>query len=256
MTRMAQELMFMFLLLKPRGAVEVRMEFADFQHFSGPDEVPAAYLSEGEKASCLPMRPGYNTQPCEACQPQDLTERTMELFSATLNENSLGFVSTTSLYPDTSRPYLMLGSDKEIDEMMNLKSFVPGMVGRPQLRVRDQGHCGSCYSIGTSHSITSSYLHQHPDEDNGLWFSNQQVMNCLPLSNSISYTDGTTEIYENGLYRDNGMGCWGSGGANVFNWLVATGSRMPTLEKVPYIGFQGGCDYSVDSIDTGQFLAE
>jgi hypothetical protein len=135
---------------------------------------------------------------------------------------------------------------------MNLKSFVPGMVGCPQLCVRDQEHCGSCYSFGTTHSITSSYLHQHPDEDPGLLFSNQQAMNCLPLNlKSLSVLDGTFETLDH--YFDDGVGCFGGNGMSIYNWLVATGSRMPTLETVPFIGFQGGCDYSVPSIETGKF---
>jgi C1A family cysteine protease len=88
----------------------------------------------------------------------------------------------------------MLGSEDEIDKVMSLKSFVPGMVGRPVLHVRAQGKCGSCYSFGHTHSITSSYLHQHPDEDPRLEFSNQQAMNCLPLNRqSLSYSDGASE---------------------------------------------------------------
>jgi hypothetical protein len=231
---------------------EVRMEFNDFKIFTGPEEVPSAYLSEEEKSSCLPMQPGYNTAQCQGCMLQDLAVTTEQLFSEALNEKSLGYFQTTSKYPDTSQPYLMLGSGAEIDEVMNLKSFVPGMVGRPQLRVQDQGYCGSCYSIGTTHSITSSYLHQHPDEDPTFMFSYQQAMNCLPLYSEVEYTDGTSLIYD-GLYRDNGLGCWGGDSESIYNWLVATGSRMPTLETVPYIGFQGGCDSSVPSIDTGEF---
>jgi C1A family cysteine protease len=144
----------------------------------------------------------------------------------------------------------MLGSNAEIDKVRKLKSFVPGMVGRPVLRVRDQGTCGSCYSFGTTHSITSSYLHQHPDENPGLEFSNQQAMNCLPLKkHTETYTDGTYQTFDR--YLDTGVGCWGGKGNSIYDWLVANGSRMPTLETVPYIGFQGGCDYSVPSIETG-----
>jgi hypothetical protein len=228
-------------------AVEVRMEFSNFQIFTGPDKVPSVYLSEEEKASCLlmdPSHPSHSTQ-CQGAQSEDLTERTKELFNATIGEKSLGFVPTTSSgYPDASIPYVILGSDAEIDGVMNLKSFVPGMVGCPQLRVRSQGYCGSCYSIGTSHSITSSYLHQHPDEDPGLLFSNQQAMNCLPLKKLDMFDQ---------QYKDEGTGYWGAEVRHVYDWLVHTGSRMPKLETVPYIGFQGGCDYSVDSIDTGEF---
>jgi hypothetical protein len=106
--------------------------------------------------------------------------------------------------------------------------------------------------LGHTHSITSSYLHQHPDEDPALEFSNQQAMNCLPLNRqSLSFTDGTSDTFDH--YQDGGMGCWGGNGLSLYNWLIATGSRMPELKTVPYIGFQGGCDYSVPSIETGQF---
>jgi hypothetical protein len=231
---------------------EVRMEFSNFQIFTGPEDVPSAYLSEEEKASCLPMKPSYNTLQCQGCMLQDLADTTEQLFYEALTEKSLGYVQTTSKYPDTSQPYLMLGSDAEIDEVMNLKSFVPGMVGRPQLRVQDQGHCGSCYSIGTTHFITSSYLHQHPDEDPTFMFSYQQAMNCLPLDRTVlDFADGTTATID--YYEDTGLGCWGGDGKSIYNWLVANGSRIPELQTVPYIGFQGGCDYSVPSIETGKF---
>jgi hypothetical protein len=73
------------------------MEFYNFQVFTGPDEVPSAYLSEEEKASCLPMNPeNSNIAQCQGAQSEDLAEWTQLLFYATLISKSLGYSSAPS----------------------------------------------------------------------------------------------------------------------------------------------------------------
>jgi hypothetical protein len=55
-------------------------------------------------------------------------------------------------------------------------------------------------------------------------------MNCLPLNlESLSVLDGTFETLDH--YFDDGVGCFGGNGMSIYNWLVATGSRMPTLKQ-------------------------
>jgi hypothetical protein len=85
---------------------EVRMEFYNFQVFTGPDEVPSAYLSEEEKAP-----ENSNIAQCQGAQSEDLAEWTQLLFYATLISKSLGYSSAPSGYSDKSMPYSMLGSN-------------------------------------------------------------------------------------------------------------------------------------------------
>ena len=235
---------------------EIVLEFADFSAYDEPDQVSNARLTDEEKESCYLMfdasnfaqcTPPSSLKRCEGCQ-EDVNDLIEDLTDAYLEE--VASVETGLIEESidldrfsTKKDYEMRGSEEEQAVVNGLKSFQPGMVGRKMLRVRNQSNCGSCYSFSLSHTITSSYAQENPDSDL-LVFSNQHLMNCIPLIPG-----------EGNVPQDSMTGCWGGGRESVIDMVVYYGGKVPLLNAEPYLGFQSHCDLEQEMVDTGKVIA-
>ena len=238
------------------GGQEIVLEFTDFSAYDEPDQVPNASLNDEEKDSCYLLSDNYKQCPLsrkrcegEGCQ-EDVNDLIKDLDDAYLEEVAsveTGLIENEEsskidfTFPSTEKDYEMRGSEEEQAVVNGLKSFQPGMVGRKMLRVRNQSSCGSCYSFAVSHTITSSYAQENPGSD-FLVFSNQHLMNCLPL-----LFPG-----EGNVPRDGGTGCWGGAGESAIDMVVYYGGKVPLLKVEPYLGFQGHCNFEQEMVDTGK----
>jgi len=117
----------------------------------------------------------------------DLKEAAKKAFEQQMGKQQNGYVPVPAEaearynVPSSESDYEMLGTVEEQAKINDLKSFVPGMVGRELLPVRNQGICGSCYSFATAHSLSSAYNQANDLGSNYIEFSNQHIMNCMPL---------------------------------------------------------------------------
>lgn len=226
-------------LLSNPGAT-VKVDIAAFQTYDDDEEVPNAVVDPAIIDTCGVMQNGYNTGPCEMVQDEDALIAASNAFEENAYARGTGFdPDAPRNYPSAEMPYEIIG-DQEM--VMNLPFFVPPMNDRPYMPVRNQGGCGSCYSYSAVTAISSAYAQANPGTS--FVFSNQQVMNCMPLSSG--------EIEENVVtYIDSGLGCWGGNQDQVFDWLVATGSELPLITTVSYLGAKGTCNTTLDMVQTG-----
>jgi hypothetical protein len=225
--------------------------------YDKPEDVPKARLTDEEKEECLVMQGEENIGPCE--ESSDDFQAAKDAFAAQWQITSTGLVfgdpneESSLLYPSTEKEYELIGSEEEQEKVNGLKSFQPGMVGRRMVPVRNQGHCGSCYSFAAANTITSSYAQENPDSE-FLQFSNQHFMNCLPVS-IVPLLDNNTGVEKAVQPFDSGTGCWGGLASKVIDMVVYLGGKLPLLEEEPYIGFHGRCNLDgTNWVDTGKSL--
>lgn len=234
---------------------EIVLEVTDFSAYDEPDQVPNASLTDEEKESCNLLSnqieecpPPSSRKRCEGegCQEDlsDLIEDLKDAYSEEVASVETGLIEVKESseidfsFPSTGKDYEMKGSEEEQAVVNGLKSFQPGMVGRKMLKVRNQSSCASCYSFGASHTITSSYAQENPGPDL-LVFSNQHLMNCMPLL----FIPGLGNV---------GTGCWLGIPESVIDMVVYYGGKVPLLKDEPYLGFQSHCDLEQEMIDTGK----
>ncbi len=243
------------------GTSQIELEDIEFTAYEEPEDVPKARLTDEEKEECVVMSREYadNIKLCQECS-DDLAQAARQAYAAQVDILSTGLAEGTeglvpSLYPSTEKEYEFLGSEEEQEKVNGLKSFLPGMVGREKVPVRNQGSCGSCYSMAAAHTISSSYAQaqENPDSD-FLVFSNQHFMNCLPVD-ALSLLDSNNAAI-GAAPVDSNVGCWGSLPKNVIDMVVYEGGKLPLIEEEPYIGFQSHCDLDGKDnwVDTGKDL--
>jgi hypothetical protein len=236
--------------------IQVDLEDIELTAYDKPEDVPKARLTDEEKEKCLVMDTSENFAACGE-DSDDLIQAAKDAFAAQWQTTSTGLLQqgddlSFSLYPDTGKDYELIGSEEEQEKVNGLKSFLPGMVGRGMVPVRNQGNCNSCYSFAASHTISSSYAQEHPDSE-FLLFSNQHFMNCLPLGVAPEL-DSNNEVQKY-IPVDIGTGCWLGNGRAVINMVVYKGGKLPLIEEQPYIGFQSQCNLDgTNWVDTGKDL--
>ncbi|CAB9524772.1 Cathepsin L-like proteinase [Seminavis robusta] len=218
----------------------IKIDIYDFQRYSEDEDVPNAKLEPEVEETCSIMQAGYNTGQCAGNASSASFNAAVAAFVENVNARGTGYrEDAESGYPSSYVPYEMVGDQ---DMVLSLDFFVPPMNNRSYMPVRNQGGCGSCYSFAAAEVISSSFAQANPGTT--FVFSNQHVMDCLPLAaEPVSETEF--------IYVDSGLGCWGGDQKQVIDWLVATGSNMPLLTTVPYIGFSGTCNETVDMYHTG-----
>ena len=249
---------------------EIVLKLRDFSAYDDPHEVPNAKLPDEEKESCEEL-PYKDFVRCPTSRQEEEEEEgeveddTWEIIDFSDNnsgaeeeweeiiiedlkdafveeESSLetGSMEESSDFPvSTRKEYEMKGSEEEQAVVNGLRSFQPGMVGRKMLRVRNQSNCGSCYSFSAAHAITSSYAQENPDSDL-LVFSEQHLMNCMPLAKDSFGPAGT--------------GCWAGLTERVIDMVVYYGGKVPLLEMEPYLGVLSHCNLEQDMVDTGKVV--
>lgn len=228
--------------------------------YDKPEDVPKARLTDEEKKECSVMKPlNPNFKPCEECTGDDLIQGAMDAFAAQLKTTSTGLINDYErgnagfgpfIYPSTEKEYELIGSEEEQEKVNGLKSFLPGMVGRGMVPVRNQKNCGSCYSFSVAHTISSSYAQEHPDSE-FLVFSNQHFMNCLPVG--VGWDSNINKT----VNWDEFTGCWGGLEYQVIDMVVYAGGKLPLLEAQPYIGFHSHCEWDTDNmVDTGKTVSD
>lgn len=191
----------------------------------------------------------------------DLNQAAKKAFEEQMGKQQNGYVPVPAEaearynVPSSERDYEMLGTAEEQTQVNDLKSFVPGMVGRELLPVRNQGICGSCYSFATAHSLSSAYNQANELGSNYIEFSNQHIMNCMPLQPVFLNVSGDLVANPEEIYQDASTGCWGGEPDYVINFFLGygLGEAMPLLETEPYIGFSSLCNLESDTVPTGKF---
>jgi hypothetical protein len=217
-----------------RVTTTVTMDIFDFTNH-GNDIAPNAVIDAAVKETCI--LPSTAAGKAETCQNDQSAKDRFQKYLDMLNGRGTGYYQTTSSYPSNDIPYEIIGDQNMV---LNLDHFIPPMNNRSILPVQNQGFCGSCYSFSAAHVISSQYSQAHPGTS--FIFSPQQAMQC-----SVMGIDDDND--ENVLAG--GAECFGGAPSNILNWLIATGSKMPLEQTVEYMGVQGTCDMSVESIDTG-----
>ncbi|XP_065849223.1 thiol protease aleurain-like [Euphorbia lathyris] len=90
--------------------------------------------------------------------------------------------------------------------------------------VKDQGHCGSCWTFSTTGALEAAY---HQAFGKGISLSEQQLVDCAGAFNNF--------------------GCHGGLPSQAFEYIKYNGG-LDTEEAYPYIGANGACKYSSENV--------
>ncbi|KFK39561.1 hypothetical protein AALP_AA3G260200 [Arabis alpina] len=90
--------------------------------------------------------------------------------------------------------------------------------------VKDQGHCGSCWTFSTTGALEAAY---HQAFGKGISLSEQQLVDCAGTFNNF--------------------GCHGGLPSQAFEYIKYNGG-LDTEEAYPYNGIDGGCKFSAENI--------
>ena len=240
------------------GPTDAELDFVSYQEYEDPQDVPKARLSDEDKETCLVLNNPENYKVCEE-DSDDLKQAAKKAFEDQMNIQRNGYLPLAGgsyNLPSTGSDYEMQGTAEEQAKINDLSSFVPGMVGRELLPVRNQGVCGSCYALGLSHSLSSAYNQANSNPLDFVEFSSQHIMNCMPLQPVFLNVSGALEANSEGVYRDGSTGCWGGDADKVIDFFVGAGLKgFPLFETEPYLGVSSHCNLEQATVPTGKFRA-
>ena len=242
-----------------RFDTEAELEFFDYEEYENPEDVPFTRLSDVDKEACQVLSTPGNYIVCDELEDSDdLKQAAKSAFEEQMSIEQNGYLPTTKVFnfPSSESDYEMLGTVEEQAKINDLKSFVPGMVARALLPVRGQGICGSCYAMGTTHSLTSAYNQANELGSNYIEFSIQHIMNCLPLQPVFLNISGEIKANPEGIYQDGNTGCWGGNPTMVIDFLLGSGvgASLPLREVEPYLGISSHCNLESDTVATSKLL--
>ena len=237
---------------------EAELDFIAYQEYDNFEDVPFARLSDEDKETCLVLSNPGNYKVCDELEDSDdLKQAAKSAFEEQMGIKQKGYLPLAGggyVLPSSRIDYKMLGTAEEQAKINDLSSFVPGMVGRKLLPVLNQGACGSCYSFAVAHSLSSAYNQANSNPLEFVEFSNQHIMNCVPLQPVFLNVSGVNEANPEGIYKDLFTGCWSGNPTMVIDFLVGAGlEEMPLIVAEPYIGFSSHCNLESDTVATGKF---
>ena len=232
------------------------LDFVSYQEYEDPQDVPKARLSDEDKETCLVLNNPGHYAVCEE-DSDDLKQAAKKAFEDQMNIQRNGYLPLAGAsynLPSTGSDYEMQGTAEEQAKINDLKSFVPGMVGRELLPVLNQGMCGSCYAFATAHSLSSAYNQANSNPSEFVEFSSQHIMNCMPLQPVFLNASGDLEANSEGVYQDGLTGCWGGRANAVIDFFVGKGlEALPLIEPEPYLGVSSHCNLEQATVPTGKF---
>lgn len=90
--------------------------------------------------------------------------------------------------------------------------------------VKNQGHCGSCWTFSTTGALEAAYTQKHGKPAN---FSEQQLVDCA--------------------WAFNNMGCGGGLPSQAYEYVLYNGG-IDTEAAYPYVGVNGECHFSKSGV--------